>query len=117
MTLDEIRNQLQQELDDTNVSPYDDEWVQGYERGKESAYRDCIELLNKYNTWHMYPQEKPPKDGELYWVTLDYDDGPRIVTDDLFLNGKFVNYSEYAIVAWAEYNRPKPYVKEDEIKC
>lgn len=86
-----------------------------YEEGYQDALFWVSDLLDKIEpSWHPYPAEKPPKDGELYWVTLDYDDGPRIATDDLFLNGKFVNYSEYAIVAWAEYNRPKPYVKEDE---
>lgn len=119
-SLDEIIKQLQHELDDTNVSPYDDEWVQGYERGKESAYRDCIELLNKYNPWHMYPQEKPTRNGP-YNVTTSYG----CVQPMTYENGNF--YTEYAwvctsqndyVMAWMEL--PKPYkreVSDESMEC
>lgn len=46
--LEELRKRIEQLYNDSNVSTYDDEWVQGYEHGKEIAYGNCLDMLDEY---------------------------------------------------------------------
>ena len=84
-----------------------------------SSLPRILKMLNNLEpSWHEYPKEKPPKDGE-YIVTVPFEGAEQVAYAE-FEQGRWIlptfcyNCLGYADtpIAWKE--KDKPYKKEDE---
>lgn len=113
MTLEEIRQYIEKQLDDNETSCACGNRVS---YGESCAYEKCLELLDKLDIfWHPFPAKKP-KEKNGYMVSVVDESNGYCFTDVSFYHpnlGRFEMDDVYQlhVYAWAEL--PKP-CKKDE---